>query len=100
MSDDLAETIIAESLRLSLGSDSQLGPYVPFYALASADAAQGLAVFGQREGRGEERARVDRARTNKLDRRSEAAQDRHRAGHGDLVVVDAERREAHRRLGR
>jgi hypothetical protein len=72
---------------------------VPFNPLAATYPVQRLAEHLQGQWLAEQRARVHRAAGEQVDGRAETAQDRHRAGDSDLVVVDTERREADRGLG-
>jgi hypothetical protein len=73
---------------------------VPLDPLAAPDPVHRLAELLERQRLAEHEPRVHRPAREQVDGLAEAAQDGHRPGDGELVVVDPEGRDADRGLGR
>ncbi len=73
---------------------------MPLDPLSGSHPVHRVTVPLQRQRLAEQRPRIHRPAGQQVHGRAETAQDGHRAGNGDLVVVDAERRDPDRGPGR
>ncbi len=73
------------------GSGLAVGHYLRLDALTSPDHAECVWKVLKRQSGCEHHRWINRTAAQEIDRRPKGVEDRHRAKHGDLVIVDAER---------